>query len=158
MVTFQTFHIVKQMLVNGGGAGLGLGLRLGLRSIFVFEEFLLVVVFVLLGGPQKRGRHMLFGSCFQALRGLPHIPTSTSAREQINHVRLLVGGGMSLQHFGNIGLEVKMTRVWQTALSGRPLCAWGHPPSSPSVLICHRLAMAMVHEERLGAASVLRSA
>ena len=56
MVTFQTFHIVKQMLVNGGGAGLGLGLRLGLRSIFVFA---LVVVFVLLSGPQKRCRHML---------------------------------------------------------------------------------------------------
>ena len=44
MVTFQAFHIVKQMLANGGGAGLRFGLCLGLRSIFVF---------VLLGGPQK---------------------------------------------------------------------------------------------------------
>ena len=89
MVTFQTFHIVKKVLANGGGARLGLGLRLGLRSIFVF---VLVVVFVLLGGPQKRCRDMLFGSCFQALHGRPHIPTSTSAWEEIHHVRLLMGG------------------------------------------------------------------
>ena len=34
---------------------------------------------------------MLFGSCFQVLRGLPHIPTSTSARKEIDHDRLLVG-------------------------------------------------------------------
>ena len=96
VVTFQTFHIVKQMLANGGGAGLGLGLCLELRSIFVF---VLVVIFVLLGGPQKQCRHMLFGSCFQAPRGLPHIPTSTSAREETDHIRLLVGGENVLAAF-----------------------------------------------------------
>ena len=88
VVTFQTFHNVKQTLANGGGAGIGFGLHFGLRSIFVF---VLVVVFVLLCGPQKPCRHLWLGSCFQALRGLPHILTSTSAQEEINHVRLLVG-------------------------------------------------------------------
>ena len=61
VLTFLTFHNVKQVLADGGCAGLGFGLRLGLRSIFVF---VLVVVVVLLVGPQKRCRHMLLGSCF----------------------------------------------------------------------------------------------
>ena len=46
VLTFLTFHNVKQVLADGGCAGLGFGLRLGLRSIFVF---VLVVVVVLLG-------------------------------------------------------------------------------------------------------------
>ena len=78
------------MLANGGGAGLGFGLRLGLCFMFVF---VLVVVFVLLGGPQKRCRHMLLCLCFQALRGLPHTPTSTSTREEMKSAPLWLAGG-----------------------------------------------------------------
>ena len=113
VVKFQTFHIVKQKLANGGGAGLGLGLRLGLRSI----------------RPCRRSRPPWWAS-----KAMPahvvwlvfpgaawHTPTSTSAREEINHVRLLVGGENVLAAFwNNIGLEVKMTWVWQT---GYALCA-----------------------------------
>ena len=52
---------------------------------------------------------------------------------------------MSWQHFGNTVWR------WKWPGSGTPDTpyAWYHAPSSPGVLICHRLAM--VHASRLGA-------
>ena len=96
VVTVKTLHIVKQMMAIERGAGLGLGLHLGLCSIFVF---VLIVVFVLLGGPQKQCWHMLLALCFQALRGLLRIPTSTSAREEINHRKFALVGIIPNQLF-----------------------------------------------------------
>ena len=76
---------------------------------------------------------MFPGPFFKALRGLPHILTSTSAREEISHVRLLVGGENVLATFLKLlAWEVKVSRV----------CYAGY-----GVLISHRFTM--VHGQRL---------